>query len=228
MTAQPTTNYVPPGTGSANPPEPPVISHSKSQPADPILQADAFRFPHPKPRSQAFDLAGLETKDPAYPQLHPFCTPTRKLGGDVADFTYRQAWIDGAHEYRITRPARHRTLAEYHRAGSTARADPRHGLAFAARTLRRHTRIQRLRASDPHRRCRELRTHRRRCAAGLQLVTDHTGISKAVHPRGLSTTGTKRRRPCRSSAWHDRTPSGAHRRPGHHRDGLGGQSSSPA
>jgi Protein of unknown function (DUF1214) len=50
---------------------------------------------------QAFDLA-LETKDPAFPQLHPFCTPTRKLGGDVADFTYRQAWIDGDHAYRIS------------------------------------------------------------------------------------------------------------------------------
>jgi hypothetical protein len=44
----------------------------------------------------------LETRDPAYPQIHPFCTPTRKLGGDVADFTYRQAWIDGGHTYRIT------------------------------------------------------------------------------------------------------------------------------
>jgi hypothetical protein len=50
---------------------------------------------------QAFDLA-LETKNPAYPQIHPFCTATRKLGGDVTDFTYRQAWIDRQHAYRIT------------------------------------------------------------------------------------------------------------------------------
>jgi len=76
------------------------LAFKEANPADPILRADAFRF-LTQNLGQAFDLA-LETKDPAYPQLHPFCTPTRKLGGDVADFTYRQAWIDGAHEYRIT------------------------------------------------------------------------------------------------------------------------------
>lgn len=69
-------------------------------PETPIMRADAFRF-LTQNLGQAFDLA-LETKDPAYPQLHPFCTPTRKLGGDVADFTYRQAWIDGDHAYRIS------------------------------------------------------------------------------------------------------------------------------
>lgn len=63
-------------------------------------RADAFRF-LTQNLGQAFDLA-LETRDPRYPQIHPFCTPTRKLGGDVADFTYRQAWIDGAHTYRVT------------------------------------------------------------------------------------------------------------------------------
>ncbi len=71
-----------------------------ANPADPVLRADAIRF-LTQNLGQAFDLA-LETRDPAFPQLHPFCTPTRKLGGDVADFTYRQAWIDGAHVYRIT------------------------------------------------------------------------------------------------------------------------------
>ncbi len=71
-----------------------------ANPAAPILRADAFRF-LTQNLGQAFDLA-LETRDPAYPQLHAFCTPTRKLGGDVADFTYRQAWIDGNHVYRIT------------------------------------------------------------------------------------------------------------------------------
>lgn len=69
-------------------------------PSAPVQRADAFRF-LTQNLGQAFDLA-LETRDPAYPQLHPFCTPTRKLGGDVADFTYRQAWIDGAHTYRLT------------------------------------------------------------------------------------------------------------------------------
>lgn len=71
-----------------------------ANPADPMLRADAFRF-LTQNLGQAFDLA-LETKDPAFPQIHPFCTPTRKLGGDVADFTYRQAWIDGNHAYRIS------------------------------------------------------------------------------------------------------------------------------
>lgn len=71
-----------------------------ANPADPVHRADALRF-LTQNLGQAFDLA-LETRDPAFPQLHPFCTPTRKLGGDVADFTYRQAWIDGAHTYRIT------------------------------------------------------------------------------------------------------------------------------
>lgn len=75
-------------------------------PAAPIMRADACRF-LTQNLGQAFDLA-LETKDPAYPQLHWFCTPTCKLGGDVADFTYRQAWIDGRHTYRITgRRGRH-------------------------------------------------------------------------------------------------------------------------
>lgn len=49
---------------------------------------------------QAFDLA-LETRDTRYPSLHTFCGPTRKLGGDCADFTYQQAWINGHLTYRI-------------------------------------------------------------------------------------------------------------------------------
>lgn len=53
------------------------------------------------PDGQAFDLA-LETPDTRYPIVHAFCTPLRKLGGDSADFTYHQAWIDGAHIYRLT------------------------------------------------------------------------------------------------------------------------------
>jgi hypothetical protein len=68
-------------------------------PATPLHRADAFRF-LTQNLGQAFDL-GLETRDPRYPALHPFCTPTRKLGGDAADFTYLQAWIDGHTTYRI-------------------------------------------------------------------------------------------------------------------------------
>jgi len=68
--------------------------------ANPLQRADALRF-LTQNLGQAFDLA-LETKDTRYPMLHAFCTPTRKLGGDAADFTYRQAWIDGHNVYRIS------------------------------------------------------------------------------------------------------------------------------
>src|SRR6201994_2608939 len=63
-------------------------------------RVDAFRF-LTQNVSQAFDLA-LETRDTGYPALHTFCGPTRKLGGDCADFTYQQAWIDGHSTYRVT------------------------------------------------------------------------------------------------------------------------------
>ena len=71
-----------------------------ASPANPLQRADAFRF-LTQNLGQAFDLA-LETKDPAFPQIHRFTTPTMKLGGDVADFTYRQAWISGEYAYRLT------------------------------------------------------------------------------------------------------------------------------
>ncbi|PND55986.1 hypothetical protein CRM90_20205 [Mycobacterium sp. ENV421] len=64
-----------------------------------IQRADAFRF-LTQNLGQAFDLA-LETRDPRYPSIHAFCSPTRKLGGDSADFTYQQAWIDGESVYRL-------------------------------------------------------------------------------------------------------------------------------
>ena len=69
-------------------------------PPDAIMRVDALRF-LTQNLGQAFDLA-LETKDPAWPQIHYFTTPTMKLGGDVADFTYRQAWISGDYAYRIS------------------------------------------------------------------------------------------------------------------------------
>ena len=64
-----------------------------------LQRADAFRF-LTQNLGQAFDLA-LETRDTRYPAIHAFCNPTRKLGGDCADFTYQQAWIDGESSYRI-------------------------------------------------------------------------------------------------------------------------------
>lgn len=76
------------------------LAFKEANPADPLLRADAFRF-LTQNLGQAFPLA-LETKDPAYPQIHWFTHPYMKLGGDVADFTYRQAWISGEHAYKIT------------------------------------------------------------------------------------------------------------------------------
>lgn len=69
-------------------------------PATPLHRADAFRF-LTQNLGQAFDLA-LETRDPQFPALHTFCGPSRKLGGDAADLTYQQAWIDGASVYRVS------------------------------------------------------------------------------------------------------------------------------
>ena len=76
------------------------LAFKDANPADPLLRADALRF-LTQNLGQAFPLA-LETKDPAFPQIHYFTHPTMKLGADVSDFTYRQAWISGAHAYRIT------------------------------------------------------------------------------------------------------------------------------
>jgi Protein of unknown function (DUF1214) len=64
-----------------------------------LQRADGFRF-LTQNLGQAFDLA-LETKDTRFPAIHTFCNPTRKLGGDCADFLYQQAWIDGRSTYRI-------------------------------------------------------------------------------------------------------------------------------
>jgi Protein of unknown function (DUF1214) len=71
-----------------------------ANPASGAQRVDAFRF-LTQNLGQAFDLS-LETRDTRYPALHTFCGPTRKLGGDCADFTYQQAWIDGGSTYRLT------------------------------------------------------------------------------------------------------------------------------
>ena len=68
-------------------------------PGDPLQRVDALRF-LTQNLGQAFDLA-LETRNAAFPLLHPFVTPTRKLGADAADLAYHQAWIDGHHQYRL-------------------------------------------------------------------------------------------------------------------------------
>ncbi|OBH81442.1 DUF1214 domain-containing protein [Mycobacterium sp. E2989] len=72
----------------------------QANPPSDVHRVDAYRF-LTQNLGQAFDL-GLETRDTRYPALHTFCGPTRKLGGDCADFTYQQAWIDGQSTYRLT------------------------------------------------------------------------------------------------------------------------------
>jgi hypothetical protein len=71
-----------------------------SNPTGDLMRMDGFRF-LTQNLGQAFPLA-LETKNPAYPMIHYFTHPLMKLGGDVSDFTYRQAWISGDYTYRIT------------------------------------------------------------------------------------------------------------------------------
>ena len=76
------------------------LAFKDANPASPLHRADAFRF-LTQNLGQAFDLA-LESKDPAFPQIHAFSHATCKLGADAADFLYHQAWIDGAHAYRVS------------------------------------------------------------------------------------------------------------------------------
>ena len=71
-----------------------------TNPANGLQRVDGYRF-LAQNLGQVFDLA-LETRNPRYPAIHAFCTPTCKLGGDNADFTYQQAWVDGNSTYRIT------------------------------------------------------------------------------------------------------------------------------
>ena len=68
-------------------------------PASGAHRVDGFRF-LTQNLGQAFALA-LETRDTRYPEIHTFCHPGRKLGGDCADFLYQQAWIDGSSVYRV-------------------------------------------------------------------------------------------------------------------------------
>jgi hypothetical protein len=77
-----------------------ALAFKDHNPPTPLHRADGLRF-LTRNLGQAFDLA-LETKDPRFPALHAFCNPTRKLGGDAADFTYVQAWVDGNSVYRIS------------------------------------------------------------------------------------------------------------------------------
>lgn len=76
------------------------LAFKDTSPANPLQRADAFRY-LTQNLGQAFDLA-LETKDTRFPAIHAFCGPSRKLGGDNADFVYLQAWIDGSSVYKIT------------------------------------------------------------------------------------------------------------------------------
>ena len=85
-----------------------------------LQRADAFRY-LTQNLGQAFALA-LETKDTRFPVIHAFCSPFCKLGGDSADFTYQQAWIDGESEYKISGNRGTARFLEFCRARPTAAA----------------------------------------------------------------------------------------------------------
>ncbi len=91
-------------------------------PASGVQRVDGFRF-LTQNLGQAFDLA-LETRDTRYPAIHTFCHPTRKLGGDCADFLYQQAWIDGSSTYRITGDRGTAAFFQHHGAGGAAAGRP--------------------------------------------------------------------------------------------------------
>jgi len=76
------------------------LAFKDHNPANGLQRVDALRF-LTQNLGQAFDLA-LETRNTRFPVIHAFCTPFRKLGGDNADYTYQQAWIDGESVYRIS------------------------------------------------------------------------------------------------------------------------------
>jgi hypothetical protein len=69
-------------------------------PPSPALRADAFRSLMQN-LGQAWQLA-YETKDTQFPFIHAFEGPFCKIGGDNADATYQQAWIDGHSVYKIS------------------------------------------------------------------------------------------------------------------------------
>src|SRR5438105_3573559 len=62
-------------------------------PATALNRADGFRYLMQN-LSQTYDLA-YETKDPRYPFIHAFSSIFCHFGGDSAEFTYQQAWIEG-------------------------------------------------------------------------------------------------------------------------------------
>lgn len=65
-----------------------------------VTRADGFRYLMQN-LGQAWML-GYETKDTQYPMVHTFVSPFCKIGGDNADGTYQQAWIDGHSVYRMS------------------------------------------------------------------------------------------------------------------------------
>jgi hypothetical protein len=63
-------------------------------------RTNAFRY-LTQNLSQAFDIY-LENRNTHYPNLHAFCGPTRKLGGDNPDCIYLQSWINDQDTYKIS------------------------------------------------------------------------------------------------------------------------------
>ena len=147
-----------------------------------LQRADGFRF-LTQNLGQAFDLA-LETKDTRYPAIHMFCSPTRKLGGDCADFIYQQAWIDGESSYRIvgdrgTARFLNVTVQGPRRDGPGVLHEPFGDVPEANLFGEQLTTALR----------RQLRDLDRRSGAGPELATHHWCLTQVVHPPGLRRMG---------------------------------------
>ena len=218
----PTSCCAPPGRASA------TISRRRA--------TRCSRTPIPPPRScgpmaitfltqnlgQAFDLA-LETKDPAYPQIHYFTHPTMKLGGDVCDFVYRQAWISGDHTYKIT--GRKGTARWFNLTVQGPKPAKVPGTDYPplhepfGDTPERNI----LGSPDRDRRGRQFRTLHRRAGARAELAAHHARQPQAVHPRSLRRlvreADNAHHRACR----HGQPQTGRHRRTHGRGDAVGGR-----
>ena len=158
-----------------------------------LQRADGFRF-LTQNLGQAFDLA-LETKDTRYPAIHMFCSPTRKLGGDCADFIYQQAWIDGESSYRIVGD---RGTARF--LNVTVQGPRRDGPGVLHEPFGDVPEANLFGEQLDDRSRRQLRDLHRRSRAGPELAAHHCWLTQAVHPPGLRLHGTSGLRACRSSA----------------------------
>ena len=180
-----------------------------------LQRADAFRF-LTQNLGQAFDLA-LETRDTRYPVIHAFCNPTRKLGGDCADFTYQQVWIDGESTYRIT--GTRGTARFFNITVQGARPDGQHVLHEPFGDVPEVNLFGHQLRVEPDG---SFELYHRWPRARAELATDHRGVAKAVHPPGLRPLGRASGTDANRARRHDLAEAAADSRLDGRGDALGG------